>query len=118
MSWWQWILVSIGLYLAAGVIAALIMAYVNGVDHSKKEHPEVFSLDMFEVNGAVFLWPILLGVVIALGASFVFKFTYNRGKTRKTRKLERQGRKHQDDKFKELCKQEGWDYRKIKAAQP
>jgi hypothetical protein len=110
---WQWLLISIGLYIAAGMITAGVDAYYEGVIDRKDEHPDQTKYSD-DAGPIVFLWPLFIAVN---WIPQMFNTIYTRSKSRLNRKLAKQGRKAQDQAFKELCKQNGWDYKQVKAAQ-
>lgn len=116
MSWWQWLLVSIGLYFAAGVLVAGIDAYAEGVVDSRESNPDACHFSD-EPGSLIVFWFLYVALEWIPKMRKVFKVIYMRGKTRANRKLMKQGRKAQDKAFKELCKQNGWDYKKVKSAQ-
>lgn len=113
MSWWQWLLASLGMYFGAGLICAVIAAYEEGVKHSNHDEEMVdrLALDLEGVMVVWVLWPIqFLLEWIPLG----FEWIYKRGKSRHARKMARQGRRAQEKAFKQLCKENGWNYKKVK----
>lgn len=113
MSWWQWLLVSIGLYITVGMVVTGLDAYFEGVTDSRALNPDVVAYSN-EPAPLIALWPLMF---IFEWIPNMYRFIYKRGKTRAIRKVERHGRKAQKDAFKELCKQNGWNYRQMRAAQ-
>lgn len=113
MSWWFWLVLSVALYLTTGFLVAGIEAYREGIEDSRTANPKdcTYSDDGLS---QLFCWPIF---IVAVWIPDMFNFIYKRGRSRATRRLARQGRRAQDKAFKELCKQNGWNYRKVKAAQ-
>lgn len=101
------------MYFGAGLICAVIAAYEEGVKHSNHDEEMVdrLALDLEGVMVVWVLWPIqFLLEWIPLG----FEWIYKRGKSRHARKMARQGRRAQEKAFKQLCKENGWNYKKVK----
>lgn len=114
MSWWLWLLTSIGMYIAVGVVCACIEAYRQGVEHSKENEPDTHEF-VDDSACIIALWPLFALVVWMPDLFSVFGRIYEHGKTRPVRKLAKEAAK--GDALKELCDQHGWDYKKIKAVQ-
>lgn len=112
MSWWEWLLVSFGLYVATGLITGGMWSYAMGVkDADRDDGARLF--DYVELGIAIVLWPLY--IVIEWGPE-VYEMIYRFGRGRKFRQLKRQGKRAQTKAFKELCKQNGWNYRKMRGA--
>lgn len=114
MSWWQWVLTCIGMYVGTGLVVAALDAYREGVIDSRRDNPDAFAYDADYIALNIFAWPIL---VLLDWTPAMYKKFYARGKSRANRKLIRQGKKAQDKAFKDLCKQNGWDYKKMRPLQ-
>lgn len=107
MSWWQWLLVSIGGYLLAGFATACAASYIDG-RQGRNFNPTESALNTL-------LWPIpvIAGTVI-LGPAWIVVWFNGRGGTWSERRTKRASRSEFQKEWEDLCEREGWDPKKVK----
>lgn len=111
MTWWEWLLVSIGGYIGVGLCIAGIEAYREGRRDGRTDVAEQLHYDSEEeIVLFAFFWPVFICID---WIPDVYKQVYRFGKSSTARKLARRSRRNQRREFKKLCKKEGWPFRKM-----
>lgn len=78
MSWWLYLLISIGAYLVSGVITAMVVAYIEGRHHGHYKAEEY--------GWIIFVWPVLLAVGLVFAVIASIEAIHKRGASYETRK--------------------------------
>lgn len=112
LSWWEWTLVLIGGYFVIGFFAAGIEAFRAGSHDAKQDGAEQSSYDDSYLALEIGLWPIM---VISDWMPMLYGRIYKFAKNRDQRRVARLGKKNQQRALKDLCKKNGWDYKRVKA---